>query len=197
MLAQRLRTNRCLTLQCGGQRVEDVRLRIYRCRNRLVYVDRGWWSRHFLPRFYTSARYEMVAATGSGLGSLDTTASEACWADWQEVVNRFLEAVEPEQREVVSIALADPYGGGWGLRLWVSSIVWGSAIMPAKIPVEIIEVYLADQDVIPLHDCCGCGLAVPVRPNKFHGAVGEPEKIYFPLCPSCNSVTGWYLSRSF
>jgi hypothetical protein len=146
---------------------------------------------------FTSERYEMAVATGSRLGLLDSASSNGQWADWQGVVDRFLEAVDPQQREVVSLALADPYGAGWGLRLWVSSIVWGSAIMPVKIPVSVIEVYLADADVIPLHDCCSCGLAVPVRPNQCNGVMGEPEKIYFPLCPSCDSPTGWYLCRSY
>jgi hypothetical protein len=139
----------------------------------------------------------MAVATGTVSGMLDSPSLDGKWSDWQEVVNRFLEAVQPQQREVVSIALADPYGGGWGLRLWVSSIVWGSAIMPSAIPAQVIDVYLADPDVIPLHDCCSCGLAVPVRPNKLQGASGEPEKIYFPQCPCCNSPTGWYLCRSF
>jgi hypothetical protein len=139
----------------------------------------------------------MVVATGLGLGLLDSAASNGHWADWQEVVDRFLDAVEPEQREIVSLALADPYGSGWGLRLWVSSIVWGSAIMPAKIPATVIEVYLEDSEVIPLHDCCSCGLAVPVRPNKCNGLTDDPEKIYFPLCPCCGAPTGWYLCRSY
>lgn len=138
----------------------------------------------------------MVVEIRNGTESLEPPLSEGKWADWQEVVNRFLEAIEPHQRDFVSIALADPYGGGWGLRLWVSAIVWGSALMPAKVPPELIDVYLTDPEVIPLHDCCSCGLTVPVRPNKFQGSTSEPEKVYFPLCPACNSPTGWYLSRS-
>lgn len=139
----------------------------------------------------------MSVATGNATRLVNAPSVDERWADWHEVVDRFLEAVEPQQRERVSIALDDPHGGGWGLRLWVSAIVWGSAMMPTKIPAAVIDVYLVDTDVIPLHDCCRCGLAVPVRPNKMHGAAGEPEKIYFPLCPACNSPTGWYLCRSF
>jgi len=144
-----------------------------------------------------SGESDMAVAIRTGAGLLKSSSLNGQWADWQEVVNRFLEAIEPQQRDVVSIALADPYGGGWGLRLWVSAIIWGSALMPAKVPTNLIEVYLTDPEVIPLHDCCSCGLAVPVRPNKLQGSAGEPEKVYFPLCPSCNSPTGWYLCRSF
>jgi len=147
--------------------------------------------------FFNFGASEMTAAIGSGAELQKSDSLDGRGADWQEVVNLFLEAIEPRQRDVVSIALADPYAGGWGLRLWVSAIIWGSAIMPAKVPAEVIDVYLSDPDVIPLHDCCCCGLAVPVRPNKLQGSAGEPEKVYFPLCPSCNSPTGWFLCRTF
>jgi hypothetical protein len=45
----------------------------------------------------------------------------------------------------------------------------------------------------PLHDCEGCGLLVPVRPSRFDGWDGDPDEVYFPTCPLCESRTGQYL----
>jgi len=118
-------------------------------------------------------------------------------SNWHEVSERFLQSICPEQRGIVERILNDPYNGGWGLRLWVSSIIWGSALMPTRVPAEVIDIYLRDPDVIPLHDCCSCGMAVPVRPNRMYGHEAEPEHIYFPNCPVCSAPTGWYLFRTY
>ena len=117
-------------------------------------------------------------------------------SDWREVTDRLLAAVEPRQREDVARVLEDTHGGGWGLRLWVSSIIWGGASLPEQVPAELIDVYLTDPEAMPLHECGECGLPVPVRPNRVHGNDGDPERVYFPACPACDSPTGWYLFRA-
>jgi hypothetical protein len=45
-------------------------------------------------------------------------------------------------------------------------------------PPEVAEVYMANPDALPLHDCEDCGYKLP------HG--------YFESCPLCGGRIGWY-----
>lgn len=91
------------------------------------------------------------------------------------------------------------HNGGSGLRDWVSAITWRGAVLPKRIPDELMNVYLIDSEAAPLHDCEGCGLAVPVRPSRLYGPEGEPDQVYFASCPLCGARTGLYMhfSRRF
>jgi hypothetical protein len=112
---------------------------------------------------------------------------------WQNAQCNFLNAVSPTQRESVERLLNQLHSGGMGLRMWLQAIAWRGAKLPQSIPVELIDVYLHDSEAVPLHDCEECGLAVPVRPNRLRGCDADPERTYFPCCPSCGGRTGWYL----
>jgi|tagenome__1003787_1003787.scaffolds.fasta_scaffold20815854_2 hypothetical protein len=135
----------------------------------------------------------------------DTTSSakapsrNECTALWVEVSSRFLDAVCDEQRAKVAELLHTVHNGGSGLRDWVSAIAFRGAVMPTKLPGELIDVYLSDSESMPLHDCEGCGLAMPVRPSHLYGLEGEPERVYFSACPACGSRTGpsMYFTRQF
>jgi len=112
---------------------------------------------------------------------------------WFEICEQFLNAVASRQRPAVAARLKQPNNGGSGLRDWVAAITWRGALLPERIPESLIQVYLTDPEAAPLHDCEGCGLLVPVRPSRFDGWDGEPEEVYFPTCPLCESRTGQYL----
>jgi hypothetical protein len=134
-----------------------------------------------------------------------TTDSSQCELDtehesnWNVAYQQFLQAVAPRQRDQVARLAKTMHNGGSGLRDWLSAITWRGAILPRRIPEQIIDVYLRDSEAAPLHDCEGCGLAIPVRPSRLHGLEGEPDQIYFDKCPACGSQTGLYLyfSRRF
>ena len=111
---------------------------------------------------------------------------------WSRACERFLQAVSPAQRPAVERLFQGLHTGGAGLREWISAILRSRAVLPSRIPEEIVDVYLADPEAIPLHDCEGCGLATPVRPNRLRGQDAEPEVVYFPTCPLCGGRTGWY-----
>jgi hypothetical protein len=64
--------------------------------------------------------------------------------------------------------------------------------LPSTLPPQLVAVYLADTEALPLHDCGRCGLAVPVRPGWHAGHEAPPEHDYFPACPSCGGPTGPY-----
>jgi hypothetical protein len=120
-------------------------------------------------------------------------------SNWNAAYQQFLRAVAPRQREQVQHLLKTMHNGGSGLRDWLSALTWRGAILPTRIPEQIIDVYLRDSEAAPLHDCEGCGLAIPVRPSRLHGLEGEPDLIYFDKCPACGSQTGLYMyfSRRF
>jgi hypothetical protein len=112
---------------------------------------------------------------------------------WQATCDRFVRAVSPAQRPHVLPLLHQIHGGGSGLRDWVAAIAWRGAYLPERIPVRVIDVYLADSEAVPLYDCEGCGLAVPVRPSRLYGMDGEPDEVYFTNCPICGGRTGYFL----
>ena len=110
---------------------------------------------------------------------------------WSEVRDLFLRAVIEEQRSAVVGLLREPRWGGRGLRMWLRTLVTQGRSLPEVLPSELIQVYLDDPEALPLHDCSDCGLAVPIR-SGWLGLEGEPERIYFPVCPNCGSRTGLY-----
>jgi hypothetical protein len=132
---------------------------------------------------------------GSSRRELDSKAD----SNWKVTYQRFLQAVSPRQRDQVARLAKSVHNGGSGLRDWLSAITWRGAILPKRIPEQIIDIYLRDSEAVPLHDCEGCGLAIPVRPSRLYGLEGEPDQIYFDKCPACGSRTGLYLyfSRQF
>lgn len=115
---------------------------------------------------------------------------------WQEACQDFLVSVPAEMHACVERALRDLHGGGAGLRAWVSSIAWRGARLPENVPAELVKVYLADPEAVPLHECETCGISIPVRPNRFRGMEDEPEETYFSTCPVCSGRTGLYLYMS-
>jgi len=114
---------------------------------------------------------------------------------WDEVKNAFLAAVPKNQRAQVAALLSEPGQRGRGLRSWLRTVVGQEQSLPERIPAELIQAYLDDGEVMPLHDCAGCGIAIPVRPN-WQGYEGEPQESYFPTCPCCGERTGLYAAWS-
>jgi hypothetical protein len=110
---------------------------------------------------------------------------------WLEVEQRFLAAVVPHQRCAVEALVRDRHNGGRGLRNWLRSLVAQGRRLPERLPAELIDVYLADPDALPLHDCAECGLAIPVHAGTRDSEDAEPEFSYFPTCPCCGGITGW------
>jgi hypothetical protein len=104
--------------------------------------------------------------------------------------DRLLSAVPPARRPLARRLLSDPRCGGHGLRAWVSLLDADARPLPAALPAELVEVYLADDDAEPLHDCEACGLAVPVRAVRRCGHEAAVEREYFPVCPCCGGRTG-------
>ena len=110
---------------------------------------------------------------------------------WNETRTRFLQAIDPSQREAVDCLLRHLHHGGAGIRNWLDSITWRGCPLPDSLPEALIEVYLQDSEAAPLHDCEDCGLAIPIRPNR-RDADSDAERIYFPQCPACGGSTGPY-----
>src|SRR4051794_40027006 len=108
---------------------------------------------------------ELKSADSSGVASSPSDST----AQWAGVADRFLGAVAPRQRKPVSQLLHNIHNGGSGPREWVSAVTWRGGVLQTDIPEEVIDVYLADSEAMPLHDCESCGLAVPVRPCRFFG----------------------------
>jgi hypothetical protein len=115
---------------------------------------------------------------------------------WEHTRAQFLTAVEPEQRKAVTALLQSINSGGSGLRDWVAAIAWRGALLPPRIPAELIDVYLRDSDAVAHHECEQCGLAIPVRVQRWQTVDDGSCDIYFPTCPACGGRTGWYLHRS-
>lgn len=104
--------------------------------------------------------------------------------------DRLLSAVSADRRPLARRLLFDPRCGGHGLRAWVALLDVSDRPLPSALPVELVEVYLADDDAEPLHDCEQCGLAVPVRAARRCGHEAAVERQYFPVCPCCGGKTG-------
>jgi|SRR5579884_1542082 len=110
-------------------------------------------------------------------------------AHWSQARAALLAAVAPAQRPLVAALLRQPLRGGRGLRMWLRLLATQGPPLPPSLPEVLIHVYLNDPEAVPLHDCAGCGLAVPVRPGWL-GYEGEPQRVYFPACPHCGGHTG-------
>jgi hypothetical protein len=115
---------------------------------------------------------------------------------WDDTRKLFLEAVEPQQREAVESLLQHLHSGGSGLRDWVAAIAWRGAMLPKAIPAALVDVYLQDADAVAHHECAECGIAIPVRVQRWQTIDDGSCEIYFPTCPACGGRTGWYLHRS-
>ncbi len=111
---------------------------------------------------------------------------------WSFIYNQFMDLVDEDMREHVLGMVSSIHGSGEGLRCWINDIAYRGRVMPKFIPKELLLVYSADSEAMPLHDCADCGLSVPVRPNRLYGGEGEPEESYFPNCPICGGRTGLY-----
>ncbi len=105
-------------------------------------------------------------------------------------LERLLLAVAPARRPLARKLITDPWCGGHGLRAWLAMLDAGYNPSPSRVPSEVVEVYLKDDDAEPLHDCEKCGLAVPVRVARRHGHEAAIEREYFPTCPCCGGRTG-------
>ena len=105
---------------------------------------------------------------------------------------RFLAAVPVRLRPRVVAALMNPRIGGRGLRAWLAKVERSESPCPHAMPAALVEVYLADPDAEPLHDCERCGLAVPVRVSRRAGHEVVGERAYFPACPCCGGQTGMH-----
>ncbi len=111
---------------------------------------------------------------------------------WEFAYFGFLSLVPADLRDEIQRTVSFIHGNGEGLRHWINDIAYRGGVLPPSIPREMLLVYLVDQDALPLHDCADCGLSVPVRPNRLYGSEGDPEEVYFPVCPACGGRTGLY-----
>jgi hypothetical protein len=109
----------------------------------------------------------------------------------QEWLRQLAAAVDPDQRPAVEAALQDFPARGHGLADWLTGHFTGGNV-PARVPREVVSVYLADPEALALHDCEDCGLELPVHCGRQDGAVTEPARTYFKTCPVCGGRVGWY-----
>lgn len=72
--------------------------------------------------------------------------------------------------------------------MWVQSLASRGALMPSRLPAELVQIYLDVPEALPLHDCAGCGLSIPIQPSWSLEA--EPQRVFFPRCPHCGGETG-------
>lgn len=112
---------------------------------------------------------------------------------WDSARKRLLACIEEEQRTEVEMVLRAPRQGGRGLRLWLQIIATQNKPLPDSLPWKLVQVYLDEPEALPLHECSGCGVAIPVR--AISPVVDEePAETFFPACPCCGSTTGYYAS---
>ncbi len=107
---------------------------------------------------------------------------------WEDVRRNFLKAVHYLQRPAVEGLLQRPRHGGKGLRMWLQNLEMRGDFFPEELPPALVQIYLDDSEVLPLHDCESCGLLIPVHPSIDFEA--EPRKTFFPKCPHCGNRTG-------
>jgi hypothetical protein len=108
---------------------------------------------------------------------------------WREAQARFLAAVDPQQRAAVRALLGRLPAASLGLHAWLCALAWEAAFLPARIPGEVVRVYLEDAEAAPLAECADCGLALPVRPGRRDDQGWGQD--YFPTCPACGGRPGW------
>ncbi|MFO0847220.1 MAG: hypothetical protein U0871_01490 [Gemmataceae bacterium] len=107
-------------------------------------------------------------------------------------LTRLLSVVPADRRPTLEALLTDPHRGGHGLRAWLAILDLEGRPLPDELPAELVDVYLADDEAEPLHDCEECGLPVPVRAGRRCGHEAAVERVYFPTCPHCGGRTGRY-----
>src|SRR5215207_2123654 len=113
-------------------------------------------------------------------------------AEPTQTMSQLLAAVPPGQRGQVRALLTDPRLGGRGLRALIALLEADPRPLPKALPVELVEVYLRDDEAEPLHDCESCGLPVPVHAGRRCGHEASVDHEYFPNCPHCGGRTGRY-----
>jgi len=135
--------------------------------------------RHHESRFSTPSREPIIEWT------------EDLEPNWNAVKSSFLAAVSSTQRARVASLLGESDVRGRGLRSWLRHMAVQGQLFDRSLPAELVEVYLSDDEAMPLHDCSGCGMAIPVRPD-WRSCEAAPEQIYFSTCPCCGHRTGLY-----
>jgi hypothetical protein len=138
--------------------------------------------------------HNTIESSRTNFGS-DAENQNIAWVRWSNSVERFLAAVSPSLRDRTSAAISSVNNGGVGLRNWVTAIAWRNSYLPERIPNELIEVYLVDSDALPQHECETCGVAIPVRVQRYSQDL-DGRNAYFAACPICGGRTGWYLHHS-
>jgi len=106
------------------------------------------------------------------------------------VADRFLSTVPMRIRGDVERLLLNPCEGGRGLRQWLALLEIEPRPLPRQLPVDLLEVYLNDDDAEPWHDCESCGFVVPVRVSRRVGHEPSVERVYYRECPNCGGRTG-------
>jgi hypothetical protein len=129
-----------------------------------------------------------------------TTVIPIAWSEelnpaWEAVKDEFLRAVPPRQRAQVAELLHESDSRGRGLRTWLRVLAANEQRPADRFPAALVQVYLDDDEAMPLHDCAVCGVAIPVRPD-WYSFDGEPQQVYFPECPCCGGRTGLYAAWS-
>ena len=76
------------------------------------------------------------------------------------------------------------------MRAWLYMLEADHTSFDDELPMELVEVYLTDDDAEPLHDCERCGIPVPVRAIRRCGHEVSIVRQYFPACPCCGGKTG-------
>jgi hypothetical protein len=130
-------------------------------------------------------RLDRLESQLSSLVHLRPTPSEPTW------FSQLSPAVAAEQRPAVEAVVRAFPERGYGLYAWVTSLREGG-YLPARIPAEVIDVYLTDDAALPMQHCEDCGLLLPLRPGRHCGPPVEPPQSYFDTCPICNGRVGWY-----
>jgi hypothetical protein len=136
-----------------------------------------------------------IASPRQGASPLEVRWENRLQPGWNWVRQAFLSSVARPQRARVAALLKESDSRGRGLRTWLRLIEAQEQVVLPLFPAELVQVYLDDDEAMPLHDCSGCGVAVPVRPD-WPGHEGEPQRVYFPRCPCCGERTGLYASWS-
>jgi hypothetical protein len=66
---------------------------------------------------------------------------------------------------------------------------------PLELPVEVLELYLAEEYAAPLNECEDCGYALP----RLWIDPPPPARGHFDRCPLCGGKVGWegsYIGKS-
>src|SRR5262245_5506552 len=64
---------------------------------------------------------------------------------WNEARARFMAAVAADLRPAVDARLDQANAGG-GLHAWLNAIAWRGAVLPRRLPRELVQAYLDDPE---------------------------------------------------